>query len=339
MPTFTGEEPSKLRYHVVLYYNWLSENVNQPIARALNLQPQELEDAFRKLTLLIDRLSQSPPAEVESDLLPLLKKAIIHARRTQAFDVERRSVLTINHDIRIRLEEGLSLFSALMEQDWFKNTEFAGSAKITDFLSIQCAEEFAQQKMNLQLAARVYDEKFHILNAPSLFIPDLAYYRATCELRSTPLCVAYIDIDDFKRFNTLYGEPRVDRDVLPKFMSVLEAHIYSHGHAYRFGGDEYAVILPNTSSVQAISFLASFQHKLRKLDYFGIERRTEVSIGIVEVNECSVQTDREIEERAASAKNHAKKNGKNCIAAYKGQSSQDKDVYVVPSSPRTMADN
>jgi diguanylate cyclase (GGDEF)-like protein len=314
--------------YLPLYYNWLSDNVVQPVRSALHLRPQELQDAFTKLDLLAARLRQPPPVEVEADLLPLLKRAIIHARRTLAFDVEKRSSFTVNHNVRVTLEEGLNQFSALMEQEWFKSTEIARSPKITDFLSIHWAEDFAKNTSNLQLAERDYDEKFHILNAPSLFIPDLVYYRAASELRGTPLCVAYIDIDDFKKFNTSYGEPRVDRDVLPKFMSALEAHIYAHGHSYRFGGDEYAVILPNASTDQAISFLASFQDKLRELDYFGIKERTEISVGIFEVNESSMQTDREIEERAAFAKNYAKKNGKNCIATYQGQSSQDKDLYV-----------
>ena len=329
MTIFTGEEPSALRSCVMNYNNWLSENVNSPVMRVLGLQPQELGDTLTKLSRLITHLSMSPPKEIDSDFLPLLKKAIIHARRSMAFDIEKRSGFTFNHELRDRLDEGLSLISIVMNQDWFRITEFSGSPRITDYLSIQYAEELLIQNKNLQLSQRVYDEKFHILTAPSLFIPDLAYYRTTCELRSTPIYVAYLDIDDFKKFNTSYGEPRVDRDVLPKFMSSLESHVYSHGYAYRFGGDEYTVILPNMSSFQAIDFLKSFQAKLRNLAYFGIEERIEVSIGIFEVNENSIQTDREVEERAAFAKNFAKNKGKNCIATFKDQDYEDNAVYVV----------
>lgn len=329
MTKFTGEEQSVLRSYVIKYHNWLSENVDQPVGRALGLRPQELGDTFEKLSQLRDHLSTSSPEEIDSDFLPLLKKAIIHARRSEASDIEKRSGFTFNHDLRVRLDERLCLISTVMNQDWFKTTEFSGSPRITDYLSIQHAEKLLKQKRNLRLGERVYDEKFHILTAPSLFIPDLAYYRATCELRTTPICVAYLDIDDFKRFNTLYGEPRVDRDVLPKFMSSLESHVYSHGHAYRFGGDEYTVILPNMSSSQAIDFMKSFQTKLRELAYFAIDEHTEVSVGIFEVSENSIQTDREVEERAAFAKNFAKNNGKDCIATFKDQGYEDNTVYAV----------
>ncbi|MCP3682658.1 MAG: GGDEF domain-containing protein [bacterium] len=331
MTIFKSEDASTLRSCVVHYQNWLSKNVDQPVQSALGLQPQELGDTFVKLTELNSLLSKSQDGQIDIDnhFLPLLKKAIIQERRSEAFDVEKRSGFTFNHDLRARLDERLTSFSIVMNEYWFEHTGFSGLPKITDYLSIQYAEELLKKRGGLGLGERMYDEKFHILTAPSLFIPDLAYYRATCELRSTPVCVAYLDIDDFKQFNTEYGEPRVDRDVLPKFMSSLESHVYSHGHAYRFGGDEYTVILPNMPSSHAVGFLKSFQKKLRELTYFEVYKRTEVSVGIVEVSENSIQTDREVEERAAYAKNFAKEQGKNCIATFEKQGYEDSAVYVV----------
>ena len=55
---------------------------------------------------------------------------------------------------------------------------------------------------------------------------------------ATLLAVAFLDIDDFKRFNSDYGETKVDRNLLTRFMQVLEAHVYHHGFAYRQGGKE-----------------------------------------------------------------------------------------------------
>ena len=92
----------------------------------------------------------------------------------------------------------------------------------------------------LTIQERAYDEKFQLLHAPTLFLPDLSYYRTICELRAVPVSVAYIDIDDFKSFNTRYGETQVDRDVLPRFMGTLEAHLFFHSFAQHIllSGDE-----------------------------------------------------------------------------------------------------
>lgn len=329
MPIFYGEEQKELKSAVIRLNNWLCKNVDDPVKELLGIQPKQLSDIFNNLSLLIKNLSRVPSKNIEDRLLPLLKKAIIDKRQNQAFDVEKRSGYSFNPDLRERLKKSLQPFSSVMDYDWFKKTQINGFPKITDFLSIQQAEKCLKQHRKLCFKERIYDEKFHILNAPSLFLPDLNYYRAICELRGVPLCIAYLDIDKFKDFNEKYGEPKVDRDVLPRFMSALEAHVFCHGHAYRYGGDEYVIILPNMSLSHAINFLKLFQEALQKLQYFEIDEHPEVSIGIFEVSEDSIHTDQEVEEGSAFAKNFAKKNGRNCIATFKGQSYTEEDLYVV----------
>ncbi|MBU3980844.1 MAG: diguanylate cyclase [Proteobacteria bacterium] len=316
---FERQDSHYLSRYVGNYNNWLAKNVDDPVRTILSVRPKELVEIFEDIKLLRDDLSKTPSDFIESRLFPLLKKAIIHTRRSEAYNIEQRSGFTFNHNLRIKLENELTPFNNLMSHDWFKNTKLPRFPKLTDFISIQHAETYLIENKKLSLYKRIYDEKFHILNAPSLFLPDLSYYRITCELRDLSLCVAYIDIDDFKQFNTEFGEPIVDRDILPSFMSALEAHVYLRGHAYRYGGDEYVVLLPNMSSLQACQFLESFQNKLESLKFFKINKQLEVSIGILEVSENDIETDREIEEKAAKAKNFAKDNKKNCIAFYKGQ--------------------
>src|SRR5262249_17371087 len=113
-----------------------------------------------------------------------------------------------------------------------------------------------------ETAIQEYDEKFHILRAPGLFSRDLEQIRWQCDMRNTSVVISYVDIDDFKSFNTKYGEIAVDRIVLPTFMSVLEAHMFAHGYAYRHGGDEYLLLLPNTSFEIATVFLDQLRRDL-----------------------------------------------------------------------------
>lgn len=326
MPKFTREEKKVLISSILHFKNWLLEHVQNPVKNALEIQPQELKDTFANLGKLNNQLVTTQTV-VEPIYLSLLKKVIIYARREEAFKVEDRSKCTFNHNLRQSLEEELRLFSSIISGDWFKETEVFNCPKIIDFLSIKHAERYFNTNKNLH--QRIYDEKFGILNAPTLFLPDLKHYRDSCGLRGVPLCVAYMDIDDFKEFNTAYGEPRVDRDVLPRFMTALETHIYSHGYAYRYGGDEYIILLPNIFSSPAAEFLKPFQKDLQELKYFDIEKRIAVSIGIFEVSENCIQTDHEVEERAASAKKFAKEKGKNCIATYKKESFADEDLQII----------
>ena len=141
--------------------------------------------------------------------------------------------------------------------------------------------------------------------------------------------MGYIDIDSFKAFNTKYGETSVDRYLLPRFMRTLEAHTLFHGHTYRFGGDEYMVLLPNMSFDHGMNFLSDLPRKLSVLDYGEITEKTTVSIGVCIVEVDTFLTDREVEQKANEAKNYAKKNGGNCIASYKGIEFRAEDLHIM----------
>lgn len=178
------------------------------------------------------------------------------------------------------------------------------------------------------MSERTYDEKFHILQAPSLFLDDLAYYRAKCELRNLGLVAAALDIDGFKQFNARLGKPIVDRDILPRFMRALEAHVFGRGYTYRFGGDEYMMLLPNTNTEAGCRFLVELQARLMHIDYPGIDNKPTLSIGVCHVDQDCFLTEQEVAEKAIAAEEHAKRKGGNRIAAYKASLYREQDLCV-----------
>ena len=145
----------------------------------------------------------------------------------------------VNADTIRHLGREVHGLEQLMAAPWFAATSALRVPRLTDYMSIRHAEAVLPQAPPLR--PREYDEKFHILEAPGLFLPDLAHYRARCALRGASIAVAFIDIDDFKAFNVQHTETAVDLHVLPPFMESIEAHVFAHGHAYRFGGDEYLI--------------------------------------------------------------------------------------------------
>jgi diguanylate cyclase (GGDEF)-like protein len=182
---------------------------------------------------------------------------------------------------------------------------------------------------NVHLAEREYDEKFHLLQAPRLVLPDLAYYRAASGVRGNSVALAFIDIDDFKRLNTKYGHHVIDLQVLPVFMRSLEAFAFARGFAYRMGGDEYVAILGNgQGAVQALDGLRS---DVERLAFDGIPERLTISVGVCIALPSSDLSDMAIYERANSAMPFAKEHQKNSIATYVTEGLTEGDLEIVGS--------
>jgi diguanylate cyclase (GGDEF)-like protein len=242
-------------------------------------------------------------------------------------ETERLVEKTIHLELTEKLEAERKALDELAGAAKFLEINDIRLPRLKDFLPVQLVEGASINQA--PFAARQFDEKFHILQAPGLFLPDLAYFRAKCEDRETPLAIGFIDIDDFKSLNTAHGHAKVDRNVLPRFMQAVEAHFYQHGCAYRQGGDEYLALLPSLSKQLAIYFFDDLRLKLAKLTYPDVPAQTRVSIGVCHVDVDCPLTDQELRERANRAAQFAKEKGKNCVASYRGSWFSNEDLEVV----------
>lgn len=111
-------------------------------------------------------------------------------------------------------------------------------------------------------------------------------------------------------------------------METIEAHVFSHGHAYRFGRDEYLPTLPNMDPGWAVMFLRALQARIAAKSYRGIARGPTISIGLAIVDVDCFLTDREVQGRANTAKNYAKSTEKGRIATFEGPLFREGDLIL-----------
>jgi diguanylate cyclase (GGDEF)-like protein/PAS domain S-box-containing protein len=107
------------------------------------------------------------------------------------------------------------------------------------------------------------------------FFKTLRENLVSAKKESSPLCLMMLDIDDFKKFNDNYGHLAGD-EVLRTFGKITMKSIRCNVDlAFRYGGDEFAIILPNASKENAEKIASRITRKFE--ESFG---DLEISIGI-----------------------------------------------------------
>jgi len=127
-----------------------------------------------------------------------------------------------------------------------------------------------------------YEQKFKILFSPSQARADFEKWADDLKAKSRPLALLFIDIDHFKPLNEKYTHATIDRTLLPEFMIVLRDTVCFRGEGYRYGGEEFILILPNHDGEEARAFAEKLRSSIEKHS-FSIDTQTEsltISIGI-----------------------------------------------------------
>jgi diguanylate cyclase (GGDEF)-like protein len=284
---------------------------------------QELEgDFFEKMrqlrefaielsSSLKDDSSYRP--DLDAALVPLFKTLVLRARLAKARECDQQRSKTAKPQAIAALEERRKRYDGIIRETWFQEAIPEYPPSLQDYLTLERIEKL---EIDARFQERQYDEKFHLLQAPSLFLPDLHFYRSKCGVRDIPVAITFMDIDKFKDFNTEVGHINVDRNMLPEFMRLLETHIYGHGYAYRMSGDEYALLMPNTDTDLALIFMKSLRQKITTLRFRGIDMSISLSIGLCVVDRDCFLTDEELLQKAQQAMSFAKNEGRDRVAGY-----------------------
>lgn len=136
--------------------------------------------------------------------------------------------------------------------------------------------------------------------------------------RNSSLCVVMLDIDGFKQFNDSLGHS-VGDSVLREFGLVLREKLRKSDISCRYGGDEFVLILPDSSIVdtqERVEQIRKFLKGLQQVRY-GDETlgRTTLSAGIACMPDHGT-TENELLRAADEALYSAKKAGRDCIVVY-----------------------
>jgi len=127
-----------------------------------------------------------------------------------------------------------------------------------------------------------------------------------------PLSIVLLDVDKFKSINDEHGHQRGDA-VLVATAQRLQGSTEGKGEAYRYGGDEFVIILPNHTTSEAVAVAERLR---REFESIPIEGNTvTVSLGI-STFPTHASTSEQLFANADTALYDAKNRGRNVVRVF-----------------------
>ena len=129
-----------------------------------------------------------------------------------------------------------------------------------------------------------------------------------------PLALLLLDLDHFKEYNDAFGHLEGDK-VLVRFSQIIKSCLRTNDSAYRYGGEEFTVILPETAGAEASTVAQRIRAALEAERFSpegGKDVQITISIGVTEYH-----AEEELSsfiQRADKAMYRSKQNGRNKVS-------------------------
>jgi diguanylate cyclase (GGDEF)-like protein len=141
---------------------------------------------------------------------------------------------------------------------------------------------------------------------------DLDAECKRCARYGRPLAFVMLDVDHFKAFNDSHGHPQADT-ALQEVAGVIATCVRTTDTAYRYGGEEFCVLLRETNADDAMHFAERVRLRIERRFASGATPVITASFGVAEFSSATPMP-RTLVEAADAAMYEAKHGGRNRVA-------------------------
>ena len=193
------------------------------------------------------------------------------------------------------------------------NREVLISVAVHDYLSTQepklVSPVIIEEEESKDIIEDALHDKLTGLFSRGIFDVFLQRELNACIRNKDDLCLLIIDVDDFKQINDTYGHITGD-NVLKMIAGAIIKSVRCVDISARFGGEEFAVIMPQATVMQAKAVAERIRKRIQKVNIENID--VKVSIGVSCVDFFTQSAD-ELLLNADEALYQAKRRGKDQI--------------------------
>lgn len=204
----------------------------------------------------------------------------------------------------------IELINKMFEQGGFKEEDLLLLTTIADYTAIAIENaKFFQRIQELT----VTDDLTKLYNARYLY-RFLDYESERARRYNSSVAMIFIDLDKFKDVNDAYGHLNGSK-LLAEVAEIISGGLRKVDIACRYGGDEFAIVMPQTSKSQASQTaeklrLAISEHVFLKED--GLNLRLTASFGVASLPDDAKNKD-ELIHMADKAMYRVKNSSKNAV--------------------------
>jgi diguanylate cyclase (GGDEF)-like protein len=130
-----------------------------------------------------------------------------------------------------------------------------------------------------------------------------------------PLALIVFDIDRFKSVNDDHGGHATGDEALIAVAQIALKCVSGKGTAYRFGGDEFAIVLPNHSTNEAIAVAERVRRSVNERPLTSRSITLSASIGVAVIPDHGADPEA-LKKAADAAAYDAKRNGRNLVRVF-----------------------
>lgn len=135
---------------------------------------------------------------------------------------------------------------------------------------------------------------------------------AQAQRHDSTLCIAMLDIDNFKRLNDTYGH-HVGDDALVHLARVTRETIRPQDSLVRYGGEEFVILLPGTSLNEAVMAITRLQRELTRKFFMNKNEKLLITFSAGVAEKGRGEPSEQAIKRADAAMYLAKRSGKNRV--------------------------
>jgi diguanylate cyclase (GGDEF)-like protein len=213
-----------------------------------------------------------------------------------------------------------------MEQDGSAVLDALGRFTREDVSLLQgIADQSAVSLHKSRLYSASITDRLTGLNNARYFEDSYYEFVAKAVVENKPLTLALLDIDHFKKFNDSYGHKAGDyvlRTVAILFSECRRQE--SSDYAYRYGGEEFCMVMRNTTAEEALPIFDQFRQSIeaRDFEFEGQILKVTISIGLAQTGIHS-NDPRILFNHADDALYDCKRNGRNRVTISKKLQADD----------------